>query len=36
MSEPHPALLIILSIIGLLVLYYVLFGKESIFRNEKI
>ena len=36
MNEPHPALLIILSIIGLFVLYYVLFGKESIFWNKKL
>ena len=35
MSEVNPALLIFLSITGLLVLYYVLFGKNSIFRKEK-
>lgn len=34
MSEIHPVLLIFLSITGLLVLYYVLFGKNSIFRKQ--
>lgn len=36
MNEIHPALLIFLSITGLLVLYYVLFSKEGIFRKEKV
>ncbi len=36
MSEVNPALLMFLSLTGLLVLYYVLFSKNSIFRKEKV
>jgi len=33
MTEPHPALLVILSIVGLLVLYYLFFSEDRMFKK---